>query len=306
MDTLTTLLNDLTLKCAFHVMADFSAPWSVHIEQDKTASLHFVLEGECYVELDTGDTLHFEAGDLLLLPRGAARTLSDRAGRTPIHLLSLLPKPIEGWYAQIEHGGGGKKAHVCGGMLHLAHASENQVFQALPDWILVQSEELNASVWLTEHLRCLFDEATAGRPGGGMMVAKMSEIIFLHALRVYLTRDDNAQHGFFRALREPRLSQVIQAIHLHPEHPWTVASLAKKAHMSRAAFAARFARLLEQTPIEYLTRVRIAKAAQLLRDSQDSILDIALQVGYQTQASLSTAFRKQLGQPPGQYRKKKT
>ena len=303
MDVLTALLSDLKLKCAFHIKADFTAPWSVNIEQERTASFHFVMHGECFLEFENGDSFTMEAGDLLLLPHGTARILTSRKGMKPVPLLSLLNYPLKGWYADIEHGGGGKEACVCGGALNIRRANEHKVIKALPNWILVKASELEASTWFKEHLRCLFDEAEADRPGGGMIISRMSEIIFLHALRVYIYRDDQDKNPFFKALENPRIGKALKAMHLHPENAWTVASLAKEASMSRASFAIQFPEFLGSTPIEYLTQLRIHKAATLLRDSDFSVLDIALRVGYQTQASLSTAFRKHYGIPPGRYRK---
>jgi AraC-like DNA-binding protein len=306
MDILTLMFQELHLKRSIHMQANFRAPWSIHIPQESFASFHFVHSGECFLCFDEQGFLRLKEGDLVLFPKGAARTLCSSPDESPRLMYDMLP-PLtpETVYFPLEHGGSGALTRLWGGGLFLENAEDNHILKALPKAILLRADEVPSNDWLTSHMRCLFEEGSANRLGQDLLISRLSEVLFLHAIRTYVERLPEQSDGFLRALQEPRLLPILQALHHQPGKEWSVASMARKAKMSRASFARLFPQLLGQTPMRYLIGVRMQKAARLLKQTRDSVLTIALEVGYQSQPSFSMAFRQHFGLSPRDFRKQK-
>lgn len=109
--------------------------------------------------------------------------------------------------------------------------------------------------------------------------------------------------GWASALNDPFTTAALQAIHRDPARPWTVATLAAEAGLSRAPFARRFATLLGQPPLTYLTWRRMTTAARLLQESDAPLSAIAAEVGYTSEFAFANAFKRQHGTAPGRYRR---
>ena len=109
--------------------------------------------------------------------------------------------------------------------------------------------------------------------------------------------------GWLRALVDPQIGRALSLIHEKPEDDWTVESLASKVGMSRSAFAARFAQLVEEPPLRYLTRLRMQKASRLLETSHAGVAEVAKRVGDDAEA-FSKAFKRWIGVAPGAYRRR--
>jgi AraC-like DNA-binding protein len=158
--------------------------------------------------------------------------------------------------------------------------------------------------WLDSTLQAIACETASNRPGAEMMITYLSNILFIQAIRAHLIslkqREDG---GWLRALLDPQLSVTLAAIHRHPEKDWTVDSLAKQVNLSRSTFAARFKGLVGEAPLQYVTRWRMYQAAKLLRSSHCTLAELAGYVGYESEAAFSKAFKRHMGQAPGEYRK---
>jgi AraC family transcriptional regulator, alkane utilization regulator len=92
-------------------------------------------------------------------------------------------------------------------------------------------------------------------------------------------------------------------MHQQPEHLWTVAALAARVRMSRTGFAVRFRTLAGVAPLEYLRQWRMQKASDFLRQGDEPLEAIAERIGYESSAAFSKAFKREMGLPPGLYRK---
>ena len=139
------------------------------------------------------------------------------------------------------------------------------------------------------------------------LIARLSDILFIQAVRAHfssLVDGKGNGHGWLRALGDPQIGAAIAFIHQHPEHEWKVASLASKVGMSRSAFSEKFRALVGVPPLKYVAQWRIHKATWLLRTSDAKIADIAERVGYDSEVSLSRAFKRFNGVSPGNYRRK--
>ncbi|MBD3885281.1 AraC family transcriptional regulator [Phormidium tenue FACHB-886] len=305
MDALSEILKSVKLHSTVHCRSQFSAPWGVQIESMIDASFHVVMRGNCWLEVEGVDAqIPLVGGDLVVLPRGVAHTLRDRPDSPTVMLRALLAdRPCQGQLT-LNYGGGGTVTTVLCGKASFENHEINPLLAALPPLVLIKGEEGQAVEWLDSTLQFIACETASNRPGAEMMITYLSNVLFIQAVRAYLTtlkqQDDG---GWLRALVDPQLSTALALIHQHPGTDWTVESLAKQVSMSRSGFAARFKWLMGEAPLQYITRWRMYRAVELLRSGNLNVAEIAERVGYDSETAFSKAFKRQMGQPPNQYRK---
>jgi AraC-like DNA-binding protein len=157
--------------------------------------------------------------------------------------------------------------------------------------------------WLLSTIRFMISEASVMRPGGDTIITRVSDILVIQAIRSWLEQDATAKTGWLGALQDKQIGHAISLVHRDPIAPWTVASLAAKIGMSRSAFAARFMSLVGEPPMHYLRRWRMHVAVSTLKESDAPISELADQLGYQSEAAFSRAFKKFIGVTPGSVRR---
>jgi AraC-like DNA-binding protein len=132
---------------------------------------------------------------------------------------------------------------------------------------------------------------------------RLTDILFIQIVRQWLETQSAETQSWLGALRDPQIGKALGLIHQAPQDAWTVATLATAVAMSRSAFAARFAQLVGEPPLQYLTRWRMSQATRLLGDQQLGLVEIANRVGYESEVTFSKAFKRQLGVAPGTWRR---
>jgi transcriptional regulator GlxA family with amidase domain len=145
-------------------------------------------------------------------------------------------------------------------------------------------------------------EASDLRPGGSAMLVRLSEMLFIDAIRQYLATLPEDSCGWLAGVRDRFVGRALALMHADPAEAWTVAELGRQVGLSRSAFHARFAELLGQTPMQYLASWRMQAAAALLRDTAATVATVAGDVGYESEASFSRAFKRFVGKPPAVWR----
>lgn len=173
----------------------------------------------------------------------------------------------------------------------------------LPSVIHIKGADGHAAPWLDMTLRFLASEVAAERPGRELVLRRLTDMLFIQVVRSWAETDGAPSHGWLAALRDPQIGAAIALIHRRPEHAWTVAKLAAAVHMSRSAFAARFAQLVGDPPLRYLRRWRMQKAMDLLRHSERRVAEVAVAVGYESEVAFSQAFKREVGYAPQDYRR---
>lgn len=161
---------------------------------------------------------------------------------------------------------------------------------------------LTSDVWQCPLTPLLMEEIVRDEPGQEVVLDRMLDLLVIAALRAWFSRPEAAAPAWYRAMADPVVGRVVRLVQEDPAHPWTVASLAAKAGVSRAAMARRFSDLVGEPPMTYLTGRRLALAADRLRDSGDTIGAIARQVGYGSAFALSSAFKRVYGVSPQEHR----
>jgi transcriptional regulator GlxA family with amidase domain len=163
-----------------------------------------------------------------------------------------------------------------------------------------------SSDWVRSTFRFAADEIARGRVGSEAVMAKLSELLFVEAVRRHVETLPDEHRGWLAGLKDPFVSRAMALLHARMAEPWTVDGLGRQVGLSRSALAERFGRLLGMPPMQYLAHWRIHVAAQELRHSSKSISQIAEEVGYESEASLTRAFRRVMGAPPGIWRRRES
>ena len=201
-------------------------------------------------------------------------------------------------------GGGGETTEfVCGYFGCERHAA--RLFLAgLPTVIKLNVRSDAAGQWLETSIRHLLGEVASGRPGCTALLSKMADALFIEALRRYMEQLPEVANGWLAGARDPVVGAALALMHRQPCHPWTVAELAAKAGASRSLLSERFGQFLGEPPLTYLARWRLQLAARLLQTTQKTVLHVAMDVGYDSEAAFNRAFKREFGSPPAQYRRK--
>ena len=317
MDALSDVLKSVRLEGAIYLNAEFTAPWCVHARYgldgvrrslggDHVAFFHFFTEGRCQVQAGgNAPPIEVSAGDLVIFPHATEQRMGSDLRLKPMNAGSLMDSGalIGDEVVELRHGGGGTATRLVCGYVSCSRSLCRPLFDALPDVFKVPIAQSPAASLLREIIGAAVRESTAATPGAQSMLAKVSELLFVEAMRRYVESLPSAGIGWLAGVRDPHVGRALAALHAEPDKPWTVDALAREAASSRSALAAKFTALVGESPMQYLARWRLALAAQALRDSADAIGRIAERAGYESEASFSRAFRREFGMPPATWRK---
>ncbi|WP_437735275.1 AraC family transcriptional regulator [Sorangium sp. So ce1335] len=309
MDALSELLSSVRARAASWACLDARAPWGVSLRgRPSTFCIHHVVSGTAWVSTENdGDALALTTGDVAVVPHGRAHALRDRTD-TPAVALEELPGVRASGDDRVWHlhlGGAGTKTRVTSALVELEDPFSVPIVSSLPPLFRLAGA---GQSMLGEHLRLLAREIESRPFGSDLVLARMADVLFVHVMRAYVETLGDAPSDSCRslelvsALRDPGVATALALMSRRPEHPWTVASLAEQVGLSRSAFAARFASLVGEPPLGFLTRMRMQRATTLLREGATLALTSQL-TGYASEASFGHAFRQWSGMAPGAYRR---
>jgi AraC-like DNA-binding protein len=299
-DLLSEILGELRLTGALHGRFVVGAGSGVAYPAGAVAGFHVVTEGELLLVTDGGQRRALAAGDFVVVPHGTGHRLQAGPAARAEPVEAVAARRVDG-VAQVGHGAPAAR-YVCGAFA-LAFAGEHPLLSALPEVLHVRAADGEALPWLRSHLDAVCCESRSGRPGSAAVITRLSEVLFVQAIRHALAELPPGASGWLAALREPQLARAVALIHRQPERPWTVATLAAEAGMSRSHFAERFAAVLGRPPLAYLAEWRLHVARVLLRRGTLRVHEVARRVGYGSEAAFATAFRRAVGESPGTYRR---
>jgi AraC-like DNA-binding protein len=318
MDALSEALNSVRVTGAIFADAICTAPWGfavpamervAHILAPGTEHLvgyHLVTEGKALVGLEGSADIPLTAGDIVIIPHGDRHTVTNGAPSQLIDSGAALGRWLVGDVGTMRIGGGGEATRfVCGYFGCERHAA--RLFLAgLPSIIKMNVRSDAAGQWLESSILHLLGEAASGRPGRAVLLSKMAEALFIETLRRYVEQLPPEGSGWLAGARDPVVGAALALLHRQPCYAWTVAELAAKAGASRSLLAERFVQFLGEPPLTYLARWRLQLAARLLHTTRRTILHVAIDVGYESEAAFNRAFKREFGLPPAQYRRKLT
>jgi AraC-like DNA-binding protein len=270
------------------------------------AFFHYLTEGACKVRLaEGGEALEARAGDLIFFPQEGRHLMGTDLQLAPMEAdafgASANPPDVDVF--QLRYGGGGAVTRFTCGYLACERSTFRPLFEVLPRLLCIPVGDGSASALLRELLRAGVRESSELRPGADSMLAKVAELLFVEAMRRYMEKLPPEGKGWLAGVRDPHVGRALSLLHAEPGRAWSVDVLAREAALSRSALAERFTNLVGESPIQYLTRWRLALAARSLRAGSDAIARIAERSGYESEAAFSRAFKREFGSPPAAWRK---
>lgn len=315
MDTLSEILRGVRLSGAVFLRAELSAPWCVEVpaahviaqilmpSAEHIARYHLITEGRCVVKPDGGEPVTVEAGDIVLFPHDESHLIGSHLHIAPVNMRAVAER--DGWQRLplIRYGGGGETVKVVCGFLACEPRLCRPVLAALPTVVKVNIRSSPTGAWIENSIRYAADQARSPRPGGDALLAKLSETLFVETLRAYVETLPTERTGWFAGLRDPLVGAALALMHERPGDDWTLDRLAKQVGASRTVLADRFTHFLDEPPMHYLTRWRLAIAADLLRSGRLALTRVAETVGYQSEAAFNRAFKREYGVPPATWRR---
>ncbi len=298
MDVLTDILNSAGLRKSLLARHAFHAPWAMRLPCEKSIGFHLVTHGEAYVCAPRFDKpMKLGRGDIVLLNRGFDHVVATDP-RTPAPAF-----PQAGPFPGPSRPGESPLAVVVCGLYQFRTEPIHPLFAELPEVIVLRAGDIPAHGPLYAAQQLLAAELAQPGQGSESVVKALVDVMFHYILRNWLEREGGDPARWSRVLKDPRLLRAIQAMHARPDADWTLEQLAAEAGLSRAAFAQRFRRAAGDTPAHYLTRLRIQKAMDLLRSTEDNLEIIAGRVGYGDPFVFSKAFKRLQGMSPRAYRR---
>ena len=325
-DTLSDVLRAVRLRGALFYYVDGSAPWVAEAPPARDIlpaimpgaghliEFHAVVEGSCWGSIVGEPPVRLRERDVILFPQGDSHVMSSAPGMRAPRVdkdFYFAPRPPQLPYSLSLHdpdattarldGGGERTTLVCG-FLGLDARPFNPLLAALPRVLHVPGEALGADSWVASFLRAAVVESNQRRPGGEAVLERMSEMLFVEVLRRHLDTLPDGETGWLAGMRDPSVSRVLALLHEKPDAPWTLERLADVAALSRSTLHERFVHFIGRPPMQYLAQWRMQVAARLLRDTKAKLVEVALGVGYESEAAFSRAFKRAVGVAPGAWR----
>lgn len=315
MDALSDLLRVIRLKGGVFLHAEFTAPWCIQSQPapqecspllndaDQVILYHYVTSGRVLTRLADGEPIEFEAGQVMILPRNDRHLMGSRLDLPPMPTKQIVQPSNGNGLSIINHGGGGEQTRIVCGYLGCDKLDGNPLAEALPPLLKFDTRHGASGSWIKSTMEFAAAEVAARRSGSEAVLAKMSELLFVEAVRSYVETLPDEQTGWLAGLKDPFVSRALSLLHSRVAQAWTVDDLGREVGLSRSALADRFTRLIGEPPMRYLARWRIQVAAQELRNSDAPLARIAEQVGYESESAFNRAFKQGFGTPPATWRK---
>jgi AraC-like DNA-binding protein len=303
MDPLSDVLDLSRVSVALMVSVRACAPWGLDLPQRPGASFHAITSGTAWLRVDDSEPLQLMPGDVFLLPAGARHRLSSEPDGRCVPFDSSMHERLTTPDGDLALGASGAATtFVCAAFDYDLDVGE-PLMGLLPPVIHVPADPV-AGRDVAVIVELLAMEVGARRPGSRAAAARLIDSLLIAAIRNWIDRQaDGEAPSWLRALRDPALARVLAALHERPAEPWSVESLAREVHVSRATLARRFPQVVGEPPLTYLARWRMHLAAQRLKYSTDTVEAIAREVGYTSEYAFNRAFARHRGQPPGRYRR---
>ncbi len=320
MDAVSDVLRAVRLSGAVYLNGEFTEPWCVFGQgqqalytaflprSERVVSYHLITEGRCCAQLagNPRSAIYLNAGELLVVPQGEAHVLGSDLEISPASAAPLLASQLEtapGQVMRLAYGGGGTRTRLICGFLACDDTLNNPLLSALPQIFKVDMRNDPHSAWLESSLKFAAAEAGEWRAGSAIVLARLSELLFVEAVRRCIDTLPADRKGWLAGVRDRFIGRALSMLHAQPAHSWTVDELARKVGLSRSALAQRFTDLLGQPPMQYLARWRLQIAAQELMSGNESLAAVAEHVGYESEAAFNRAFKREFGTPPAYWRK---
>jgi len=317
-DVLSDVLRSVRLTGAVYFDFELSAPWVAEAPPSheiaamvipgaqRVIEYHLIARGACWGHAVDEPPIRLEEGDLIVFPQGDPHVMSSAPGMRATPDMSMYARPTTSLPLVFERGGGGpERTRVICCFLGCDERPFNPLLAALPRTLHLSGAGNQAATgWLATLLNIAVRESGSARAGRDNVLARMSELMFVEAIRRYIETLSPAHTGWLAGLRDPVVGQTLAMLHGTPATPWTVESLARAVGVSRSVLADRFSEIVGQPPMHYLALWRMQLASRLLLEG-GAVAEVATAIGYESEAAFSRAFKKLVGDAPATWRRAK-
>jgi AraC-like DNA-binding protein len=316
-DTLSDVLKSVRLTGAAYFEILAHDPWSVHSPAcdlilprilpgaDRLIAYHVVVSGRCFASLDGGEAVPVEAGEVVMFTNADPHVMSSSAGMRAepptADMIDIAGNGHLPYHINLMNGGTASARLVCG---YLACDSRpfNPLLEALPKMLKAGDSRRNDSGWLGQFIHFAVAEVAEKRAGSESVLTKLSELMFIDVVRRYIETLPRQDTGWLAGLRDPLVGKALALIHARPSFSWTIEGLARQCGASRTVLAERFTQLAGIPPMHYLAKWRMQVASEMLNRGNVNMATIAAEIGYESEAAFSRAFKKMMGVPPSAWR----
>lgn len=321
MDVLSDVLRAVRMTGALYFDLHCRAPWVAETPAaevirkavmpgfERILVFHFVLDGaECWAgSPENGHPpVRLHPGDVILCTDGVQHFMGSDDGTRAQPAVDLYYNPRDAQlpFVYSEIGGKGERTHLACGYFGCDERPFNPILAALPGMFRMRCESADCDL-LRQSFATALAESRDPHVGGEALLATLSELMLLNVVRRYIDRLQPEATGWLAGLRDRHVCAALRLMHGYPTRAWTVESLAGEVGMSRSAFAEHFTRRIETPPMQYLSNWRLQLASGLLDRPGISIEEVAERVGYESAAAFNRAFKRQVGMPPGAWRRRR-
>jgi len=302
-DTFGQVFHLLKMKSVFYTCAELKHPWGIEMPPiENSMMFHLVISGS-FIATVKGVEKKLTEGDFIIIPNGEGHLTKSESDVKVTQLKDLPFVSVTELYETLSFGGEGELCELVCGAVTFDHPIASQLVELLPDYIIADSKKSEQASSLQTLMKLLAIETKQLSVGGEAVITRLADIVVIQAIREYMSSHNELDASWLSALKDKRIGAALALIHEKPGTDWSLAKLAEKVNMSRTSFAQLFKSLVGNTPIDYLTDWRMSIAYNRLLQTNDKMLSIALDLGYQSESSFSRAFKKYKGYPPGDVRK---
>jgi AraC-like DNA-binding protein len=325
-DTLSDVLRGVRLRGAVFFNVSGNSDWAAEAPPSKELApllmrgvehvieYHAVARGDCWATIPDGPSVHLFAGDIVMFPHGDAHVVSSTPGmRGRLDFSWFRSEDVDRLPLRLAYDGcdvsvaeasvsDADTTVVCG-FLGCDLQPFNPLIAALPRLLHLRATDDDS--WIAQFTQQAVAETHRRRPGGEAMLARMSEMMFVDAVRRYADQLPPQSTGWLAGLGDRFVGRALALIHERPEQNWTIDELGRRVGLSRSALHEHFAEMIGMPPMQYLAQWRMQAAARLLLETRDTVAAIAVEVGYDSEAAFARAFKRLVGKPPAAWRRER-
>ncbi|WP_197478878.1 AraC family transcriptional regulator [Marinomonas atlantica] len=298
-DILGETLYSLRLEGALYSKSELTAPWGIDMPpMEGKMMFHILTKGECWLRLANHEDIYLAAGDIALLPRGEGHQIACDQSVECKPFFEIPATQVSERFERIQHGGNGEESLLTCGVINLDNLTARKLVSQLPPLIHITSKDSELPASLQTLSKLMEKEAETLRAGGEAVLSSLADIIVIQVIRYWIEHAPEANEGWLGALKDPKIGKALALMHDHPEYAWTLDQLSHQVGMSRSGFSARFTEVMDISAKQYLTEWRMAMARQRIMHSPVSLIELAEEFGYTSEAAFSRAYKRVFGVPP--------
>jgi AraC-like DNA-binding protein len=324
-DILSDVLRTVRLRGALFFYVNGSRSWAAEAppsrdiaaavmpDSEHVMEYHVITRGTCWGAIVGEGPVRLETGDIVVFPHGDAHVMSSAPGMRASTDVAIFAEKIDQlpFTLNLNAMEGREEtasdeqyetALVCG-FLGCDIRPFNPLIATLPRLLHLRRTE--SQDWILHFIRQAVAESKGKRPGGEAMLERMSEMMFVDAVRRYVDTLPENSRGWLAGLRDRFVGHALALMHDAPATQWTVEELGRRVGLSRSALHERFVEMIGQPPMQYLASWRMQVASALLCNSNATVASVALEVGYDSEAAFTRAFKRLVGRPPAAWRRHK-